>query len=118
MWREEACATVVLASPGYPQAYPKGLRLHGLENASNALMIFHAGTTLNNADQVVTSGGRVLAISAYGPTPMQAAQSVYEHLESNRTNRIYFENMHFRTDIAQPPAPQTSRLPRLPSTSS
>jgi phosphoribosylamine--glycine ligase len=111
-WREDACATVVLASPGYPQNYPKGLSLHGLETASDELMLFHAGTKLNNADQVVSSGGRVLAISAYGETPAQAAQMVYHHLEANRPNRIYFENMHFRTDIAQPPVTRTGKLSR------
>jgi phosphoribosylamine--glycine ligase len=114
-WREGACATVVLASPGYPEAYPKGIQLHGLDTAADELMIFHAGTSLNNNDQIVTSGGRVLAISAYGETPLAAAQTVYQYLESNQPNRIYFENMHFRTDIAIPPLPSTGKFPRLPT---
>jgi phosphoribosylamine---glycine ligase len=117
-WRDDACATIVLASPGYPDNYPKGLVVHGLETATDELMIFHAGTTLNNAGQIVTSGGRVLAISAYGSTPAAAAQAVYSHLESNRSDRIYFENMHFRTDIAQPPAPSTGKFARLSTPSS
>ncbi len=101
-WREGACATVVISSPGYPNAYRTGLHISGLETAPDHLMIFHAGTSLNNSGQVVTSGGRVLAISALGATPIDAAQAVYHYLDANHPNRIHFENMHFRTDIAQP----------------
>ncbi len=99
-WRDAACATIVLASPGYPNAYRTGLCITGLETAPEDLMIFHAGTAFNNSDQVITSGGRVLAISACGPTPVEAAQAVYHHLDANHPHRIHFENMHFRTDIA------------------
>src|SRR5258706_7327185 len=67
-WRPGACAAVVLASPGYPGAYPKGLPIAGLDDSAldtDELMVFHAGTA-GLADRPVPSGGRVLAVSAPG----------------------------------------------------
>src|SRR5437763_8154351 len=63
-WYSGACATVVLASEGYPGKYPKGLPISGLESESEQVMVFHAGTAVQD-DQIVTAGGRVLSVSAY-----------------------------------------------------
>ncbi|MBZ0292904.1 MAG: phosphoribosylamine--glycine ligase, partial [Anaerolineae bacterium] len=66
-WHDEACATIVLASPGYPGSYPKGLPICGLDQLEQhpEAIVFHAGTA-QQGDQVVTAGGRVLAVSATG----------------------------------------------------
>jgi phosphoribosylamine--glycine ligase len=94
-WRPGACATVVLASPGYPGAYPKGLPIDGLEAARDMdqLMVFHAGTA-GPADRPVTSGGRVLAVSGLGQDMRSALARAYTGVE-----RIAFEGMHYRRDI-------------------
>jgi phosphoribosylamine--glycine ligase len=62
-WRSGSCATVVLASPGYPGSYPKGLAISGLDMLPDDVMAFHAGTA-RQVGQVVTAGGRVLSVSA------------------------------------------------------
>jgi phosphoribosylamine--glycine ligase len=93
-WRSGECATVVAASPGYPGAYPKGHIIHGLENIVEA-QIFHAGTARSDG-QIVTSGGRVLAISAAGADLDAALKTAYAAI-----GQIHFDGMHFRTDIGQ-----------------
>jgi phosphoribosylamine--glycine ligase len=95
-WREGACATVVLASPGYPDSYPKGLPISGLDSFSqDSMMVFRAGTRYQN-EQLVTAGGRVLAVSALGLDLPDALQKAYSGLE-----RIHFEGMHYRRDIGR-----------------
>jgi len=91
-WHEGACVTVVAASGGYPDAYQKGFPITGLEEVENSI-IFHAGTALRG-DQVVTSGGRVLAVSARGAEAETALSTAYADLR-----QIHFDGMHFRTDI-------------------
>jgi phosphoribosylamine--glycine ligase len=93
-WRPGVCAAVVAASPGYPGAYPKGHIIHGLENISGA-QIFHAGTARSNG-QIVTSGGRVLAVSAVGADLDAALKTAYVAI-----GQIHFDGMHFRTDIGR-----------------
>ncbi|GAB4410790.1 MAG: phosphoribosylamine--glycine ligase [Bacteroidia bacterium] len=90
-----ACATLVLASEGYPGAYAKGRPIGGLDTASEAL-VFHAGTRLREDGQVVTSGGRVLAVSAYG-------EDLHEALAQARARaaQIHFEGCYYRRDIGQ-----------------
>jgi phosphoribosylamine--glycine ligase len=96
-WRAGACATVVLASPGYPGAYPKGLPIAGLDVAaaldSDERLVFHAGTA-GPADRPVTSGGRVLAISGLGQNLPAALARAYAGVE-----QIHFEDMYYRRDI-------------------
>jgi len=95
-WRPGACATVVLASPGYPGAYPKGLPIAGLDATAfdtDELMVFHAGTA-GPADRPVTSGGRVLAVSGMGADMRSALARAYAGVE-----RVSFEGMHYRRDI-------------------
>lgn len=93
-WRPGACATVVLASPGYPGAYPKGLPISGLDEvAGGDVVVFHAGTA-RRGGRVVTAGGRVLAVSGLGPDLPAALRRAYASIE-----RIRFEGVHFRRDI-------------------
>jgi phosphoribosylamine--glycine ligase len=89
--KESAC-TVVLVSGGYPEAYEKGKEIHGLNEVKNSV-VFHAGTTKNNKD-VVTNGGRVLAITSYGDDFKQALKQSYKSID-----KICFEKMNFRKDI-------------------
>jgi phosphoribosylamine--glycine ligase len=92
-----ACATVVLASPGYPGSYPKGLPIHGLAAASaqHDVVIFHAGTAQHDG-QLVTAGGRVLAVTALGSDLAAALQHAYAAVDL-----VDFEGMHYRRDIGR-----------------
>jgi phosphoribosylamine--glycine ligase len=94
--RPEVAATVVMAAGGYPGAYKKGTPILGLAEAANVphSMVFHAGTALKDG-QVVTSGGRVLAVTALGPDLKTAVGRAYE-----AAAKIRFEGAHYRTDIA------------------
>jgi phosphoribosylamine--glycine ligase/phosphoribosylformylglycinamidine cyclo-ligase len=95
-WRHGYNVGVVLASGGYPGAYEKGKPVHGLENAAGlADVIFHAGTA-KEGDQIVTSGGRVMAVNAVAPTLQEARARVYAAIK-----QIHFDGMQFRSDIAQ-----------------
>jgi phosphoribosylamine--glycine ligase len=94
-WLPGACATVVLASPGYPGGYPKGLPISGLDLETDGAIVFHAGTAMKD-DQVVTAGGRVLAVSATGESLSGALAHAYERIQ-----RIQFEGMHYRRDIGR-----------------
>ena len=89
-------ATVVAVSGGYPGQYPKNLPISGLENTgkSSQTLIFQAGTAASDAGQLVTSGGRVLAVTSYGETLTEAVQHSLKALE-----QIHFEGMYFRKDI-------------------
>jgi len=87
-------ACVVLASGGYPGEYGRGYAINGLENIKDAL-VFHAGTTIEK-NNIVTSGGRVLGITATGKDIQAAAKQVYQAAE-----KINFKNLHMRTDIGK-----------------
>ncbi len=89
-----AAATVVMASPGYPGSYPKGLPITGLDNVT-AATVFHAGTMQENG-QVMTSGGRVLCVTALGDDMETAVSRAYAGVE-----QIHFEGAHYRTDIGR-----------------
>jgi phosphoribosylamine--glycine ligase len=95
-WKPEASVCVVMASGGYPGNYPKGKPILGLAQA-NALpntKVFHAGTALKD-EQIVTSGGRVLGVTALGEDLGAAQAAAYAAVEC-----IRFEGAHFRRDIA------------------
>jgi phosphoribosylamine---glycine ligase len=96
-WRDDAAVTVVLASGGYPGAYPTGLPIHGVEEAerSGAVEVFHAGTARDDAGRLVTAGGRVLAVTALGPSVSEARALAYA-----AADRISFDGLHRRGDIA------------------
>lgn len=85
-------AAVILVSGGYPQKYEKGKVITGLERASDSLL-FHAGTKAVG-DQVVTNGGRVLAITSFGATMADALS-----LSNANAEKVDFEGKYFRTDI-------------------
>ena len=90
-----ACATVVMAAPGYPASYPKGLPISGLDNLPDDVMVFHAGTA-TKGEQIVTSGGRVLAVTARGDDLETAVTRAYAGIE-----KIHFDGAHFRKDIGR-----------------
>ncbi len=94
-WKDEAAVTVVLASPGYPGPYPKGLEITGVEQAEalDKVMVWHAGTAFENG-HLVTNGGRVLNVIATGEDIKTAVARVYQACV-----RIRFDGMQYRTDI-------------------
>ncbi|MEZ4636747.1 MAG: phosphoribosylglycinamide synthetase C domain-containing protein [Caldilineaceae bacterium] len=95
-WRDEAAVTVVMASGGYPDAYATGKEITGIPAAEDAgCIVFHAGTTGSNAHPV-TSGGRVLAVTALGESLPAAAEHAYTGVEM-----IQFEGAIYRRDIAR-----------------
>lgn len=95
-WADEASACVILASGGYPKSYPKGLEITGLENGQyDGVTVYHAGTALKDG-KLVTSGGRVLGITALGSDLKEALDKSYAAVE-----KIDFENKHYRKDIGQ-----------------
>ena len=100
--REGACATVVMAAPGYPGPYPKSLPISGLESITDpAILVFQAGTDEQDG-RLVTSGGRVLAVSGLGEDLETAFERAYAGVE-----QIHFEGAHYRTDIGRPLADET-----------
>ncbi|MDR3271236.1 MAG: phosphoribosylamine--glycine ligase [Peptococcaceae bacterium] len=93
-WREEVAVCVVMAAPGYPQAYPKRIPLHIPEVASAAGVVFHAGTAWDDESGCVSDGGRVLGVTATGKTLTEARMNAYVLVE-----KIGFPGAHFRWDI-------------------
>jgi phosphoribosylamine--glycine ligase len=94
--RPGACVTVVLASGGYPEAYETGFEIGGLEAAERVegVTVFHSGTA-ERQGRVVTSGGRVLSVSATGSSIAEARERSYD-----ASGRVSFEGMRYRADIA------------------
>ena len=95
-WKDNAVVCVVIASGGYPGRYQKGKIINGLESLEEMknIIAFHAGTKFQDG-KVVTSGGRVLGITAWADTIFKAKEKAYEGAE-----KIYFEEMYYRKDIA------------------
>ena len=95
-WSNRAAVCVVMASGGYPGSYAKNIAITGLQEAGKLqdVVVFHAGTKAANG-QVVTSGGRVLGVTAVGDNIADAKEKAYAAVD-----RIHFENAHYRTDIA------------------
>jgi phosphoribosylamine--glycine ligase len=91
---EDWAVTLVLASAGYPESSSKGDVIHGLAEAAEVAEVTHAGTAKRDGE-VVTAGGRVLNVTALGPTPAVARDRAYD-----AASRISFEGMQIRTDIA------------------
>ena len=90
---ERAATTVMLVSGGYPEAYEKGKEITGLENVTESIP-FHAGAKLENG-KVVTSGGRVLAMTSYGNTYDEALKKSYQSI----IDKLHFDKMNYRKDI-------------------
>ena len=94
-WSPQRCVSVVLASGGYPGAHETGFEISGVADAeATGALVFHAGTAVADG-RLVTSGGRVLAVSALGPS-FEAARS----LAYDAASKIQFDGRHMRTDIA------------------
>lgn len=99
--RPEACATVVMASGGYPGSYRKGIPITGLDTGAgqttcpSSTLVFHAGTKRENG-LLVTSGGRVLSVTALAPSLDEALRLAYGKVES-----IKFEHSFVRRDIGK-----------------
>ena len=96
-WKPDASVCVVIASKGYPGAYKKGKVITGLDDVKkmNDAFVFHAGTAFNNNNKLVTSGGRVLGVTALGKDIKDARDRAYMAIE-----KIHFDGMHYRKDIA------------------
>ena len=89
---ERAAVCVMLVSGGYPQAYKKGYPITGIENVEGSI-VFHSGTALKDGE-VVTNGGRVIAVSSYGKDKAEALQKSFEEAQ-----KIQFTDKYFRRDI-------------------
>ena len=95
---DRASVCVVMAAGGYPGPYEVGKEITGLDAAAklDAVAVFHAGTHKNESDQTVTSGGRVLGVTATGDTFGEARARAYE-----AASRIHFDGAQYRTDIGR-----------------
>ena len=89
---ERAAVCVMLVSGGYPQAYKKGYPITGIDEVEGSI-VFHAGTALKNG-QVVTNGGRVIAVSSYGKDKAEALAKSFQEAQ-----KIKFTDKYFRSDI-------------------
>ncbi len=99
-WKAGASACVVLASGGYPGKFETGKEIHGLEDAGKLpdAKVLHAGTK-RAGEKIVTSGGRVLGVTATGRSLPEALKKAYEGV-----GKIQFDGMHYRKDIGKLPA--------------
>jgi phosphoribosylamine--glycine ligase len=93
-WKAGAAACVVVAAEGYPDKYPKGMEIFGLDEAAEVgALVFQAGTR-HRAEQTVADGGRVLGVTGLGETFEAAIANAYSAID-----KICFESMYFRRDI-------------------
>ena len=97
LWRPGYAVSLTLAAGGYPGKYRTGMPITGVEEANRLadVQVFHAGTALQDGT-LVTAGGRVLSVAAYGGTLQEAVARVYD-----AAAHISFEGMHYRRDIAR-----------------
>ena len=93
-WDRRSALGVVLAAAGYPQQPRQGDAIKGLPAETPEAVVFHAGTTLRDKKNLVTSGGRVLCVTALGDSVRMAQQRAYQAIKN-----IHFEGMQFRQDI-------------------
>ena len=91
---DRAAVCVMLVSGGYPQSYHKGYKINGLEDV-NGSILFHSGTIVKDGD-IVTNGGRVLAVCSYGNNKEEALNNSF-----NEAKKIIFKDKYFRRDIGQ-----------------
>jgi phosphoribosylamine--glycine ligase len=87
-----SAVTVMLVSGGYPEAYEKGKEITGIETVSDSL-VFHAGAKNDNG-KIVTSGGRVMAITSFGEDYKEALKKSYQNIE-----KLHFDKMNYRKDL-------------------
>ena len=89
---DRAATTIMLVSGGYPEEYQKGKVISGIENVTDSI-VFHAGTTSKNG-QILSNGGRVLAVTSFGTDHHDAIKKSYQNI-----NKLHFDTMYFRKDI-------------------
>ncbi len=96
-WDERPAIAVVATSKGYPGKYPTGVPITGIEQAvaMRGVKVFHSGTKMQDG-QLVTDGGRVLAVTALGDTIADAQKRAYQAMQ-----KIHFDGMHYRRDIGR-----------------
>ena len=96
-WKPQAAVCVVMTSGGYPGKYAKGVPIDGLDaaEAMDDVFVFHAGTARDDEGKLVTSGGRVLGVTALGETLDAARSAAYRAVDS-----IRWKDEHHRNDIA------------------
>ena len=94
-WKDESAVCIVLASKGYPESYPKGDEIFGLNQTFEDGFVFHAGTKKQN-EKIITNGGRVLGVTGLGDTLESAINNAYDISE-----KISWENKYLRTDIGK-----------------
>ena len=96
-WHDAPAVCVVLTAQGYPGAYDKGKEIHGLDKLNNWSdgFVFHAGTA-KDKNRWLTTGGRVLGVTARGKDIASAVENVYRAVA-----KISWDGMHYRKDIAQ-----------------
>jgi phosphoribosylamine--glycine ligase len=96
-WKTDAAVCVVMSAGGYPGSYPKGMPIDGLDSADemDGVVVFHAGTSREPDGRIVTSGGRVLGVTALGRDLGAARDKAYEAV-----SRIRWRDERHRTDIA------------------
>jgi len=87
-----SATTIMVVSGGYPEDFEKGKTITGIENVQDSI-VFHAGTKLDNGN-IVSNGGRVLAITSYGNDFNEAIKKSYQSIE-----KLYFDKMYYRKDI-------------------
>ena len=104
LWSDDSAVCVVLASGGYPKAYKKNLPIKGINRAKLSSNVFHAGTAEVDG-KLVTSGGRVLGVTATAKNIRQAVEKVYKAVKL-----IDFEDMYYRRDIAHRALKVTPRM--------
>jgi phosphoribosylamine--glycine ligase len=97
-WSPRPAVCVVMTAKGYPGNYEKGKEIRGLEEAGKIkdVVVFHAGTKLNEKQGAVTAGGRVLGVTALGDDLPTAIRTAYSAVE-----KIKWDGLHYRTDIGQ-----------------
>jgi len=94
-WENKSAVCIVLASKGYPDSYPKGDEIFGLEKVFDDELVFHAGTKMVG-EKIITNGGRVLGVTALGDTLELAIKNAY-----NVADKISWKNKYMRTDIGK-----------------
>ncbi|MFA5528069.1 MAG: phosphoribosylamine--glycine ligase [Peptostreptococcales bacterium] len=94
-WSSKETVCVVMASGGYPGDYEKGKVIEGLDKVDEDIIVFHGGTKLQG-DKIVTNGGRVLGVTAFGKTLKEAREKAYKNVA-----KISFEGAQYRQDIGK-----------------
>lgn len=94
-WKKQSAVCVVLASKGYPESYPKNEEILGLDIQDKDTFVFHAGT-IRDGNKVLTSGGRVLGVTALGDTLQSAISNAYSRVE-----KISWHSKYYRKDIGK-----------------